>query len=212
MFRHTRHVITALAVLPSFVAAIEPTALSKDTYKTELGVIVLQVNWGQTWDCGQFENAQLQALTFSQIGKSGGTSLELKPSSIFSKNVFIPYAYIVPPGKYFLTTFDVKVTSSVNNIFHIKGDKDNLVKDSKPIGGSFNVNPGEIVYLGHFGLDCAAEPFLWRYYIEGRDDFERYIEGFREQYPFVREIPVQYRLFTSQMFGNSYSLQNPTVK
>jgi hypothetical protein len=74
------------------------------------------------------------------------------------------------------------------------------------------VNPGEIVYVGHFGLDCGAEPFIWRNYIEGRDDFVKYVAGFREMYPFVKHMPVQYRLFSTKLFGNPFTLKDPTVK
>jgi hypothetical protein len=74
------------------------------------------------------------------------------------------------------------------------------------------VNPGEIVYVGHFGLDCGAEPFLWRNYIQNREDFEGYVAGFREKYPFAKQVPVQYRLFSTQLFGNPFALKDPTVK
>jgi hypothetical protein len=80
------------------------------------------------------------------------------------------------------------------------------------VGGTFTVNPGEIVYVGHFGLDCGAEPFLWRNYIDGRGDFERYVDGFREKFPYVKHVPVQFRLFSTQLFGNPYTLKDPTVK
>lgn len=195
--------------------AARPVDLSTSTYSDELGVVVVQLNWGRTWKCGQFENAQLQALTFSkmQVEGSGEEALDLKtPSKLFVDNEFLPYAYVVEPGEYALTAFDVKVARSVTDVLHIKGTKDNLIEAGKPIGGTFTVKPKEIVYVGHFGLDCGAEPFLWRYYIEGRKDFERYIAGFREKYPFVKNIPVQYRLFSTRMFGNPYSIKNTTVK
>lgn len=134
------------------------------------------------------------------------------PSRLFVDNKFLPYAYIVQPGEYFLTAFDVKVARSMTDVLHIKGTKDNLIKEGKSIGGSFTVKPGEIVYIGHFGLDCGAEPFLWRYFIDGREEFEKYVAGFREKYPFVKEIAVQYRLFSTKMFGGAYFLQNPVVE
>ena len=74
------------------------------------------------------------------------------------------------------------------------------------------MNPGEIVYIGSFGLDCGAEPFFWRYYIDRREEFENYIEGFREKFPFLRDAPVQFRLFSTDIFGLPYFLQDPTVK
>jgi len=207
--------IMILLVLYTAVSSAEPVRLDRNTYKTDLGVLIIQINWGRAWNCGQFENAQLQALTFtkSPIDGTEVASLEFEtPSKLLVKNEFLPYAFVVQPGKYILSAFDVKVASSKTDIAHIKGSKDNLIKDGKPLGGSFTVNPGEIVYIGHFGLDCGAEPFLWRYYIDGRKEFERYIKGFRQKYPFVKKVPVHFRLFSTQMFGNPFSLQEPTVK
>ena len=137
--------------------------LRQNTYKTDLGVIIIQINCGRTWNCGQFENAQLQALAFKKLPLVGPdvASLELEtPSKLFVKNEFLPYAFVVQPGEYILTSFDVKVARSKTDIAHIKGSIDNLIKEGKPLGGSFTINPGEIVYVGHFGLDCGAEPFL----------------------------------------------------
>lgn len=204
-----------LAVLPSLVIAAEPADLDEATYRADLGVILIQINWGRTWNCGQYENAQLQALTFtkSPADRPDGVSLELEtPSRLFVDNEFLPYAYVVQPGDYLLTAFDVKVARSTTEVIHIKGTRDNLIKGGKPVGGSFTVNPGEVVYIGHFGLDCGAEPFLWRYYIEGRSEFERYIEGFRQKYPFVKHVPVQFRLFSTQVLGSPYALDEPVVE
>lgn len=204
-----------LAVLPSLVIAAEPADLDEATYRADLGVILIQINWGRTWNCGQYENAQLQALTFtkSPADRPNGVSLELEtPSRLFVDNEFLSYAYVVQPGDYLLTAFDVKVARSTTEVIHIKGTRDNLIKGGKPVGGSFTVNPGEVVYIGHFGLDCGAEPFLWRYYIEGRSEFERYIEGFRQKYPFVKHVPVQFRLFSTQVLGSPYALDEPVVE
>lgn len=215
MFKSLRYTIMVLGVLPSLVGAAEPVDLGEDTYKADLGVIIIQMNWGRRWKCGQFENAQLQALTFTKTPIDGPkpVSLEIEtPSKLFVDNKFLPYAYVVQPGEYVLTAFDVKIARSVTDIAHIKGSKDNLIKDGKPVGGSFTVSPGEIVYVGHFGLDCGAEPFLWRYYIDSREEFERYISGFRQKFPFVKSVPVQFRLFSTQALGNPFSLQDSTVK
>jgi len=215
MLKYLRYTIMILVLLPALVIAAEPVILSADSYKTDLGVLIIQVNWGRVWKCGQFENAQLQALTFtkSPVDTLKPVSLDLEtPSKLFVDNKFLPYAFVIQPSEYVLTGFDVKVARSVSDITHIKGSKDNLIKNRKPVGGTFAVNPGEIVYVGHFGLDCGAEPFLWRNYIDGRGDFERYVDGFREKFPFVKHVPVQFRLFSTQLFGNPYTLKDPTVK
>ena len=186
MAKSLRYAIAILGALPTFVVAAEPVSLSADTYKADLGVLIIQVNWGRAWKCGQFENAQLQALTFtkSPIDTAPSLSIDLEtPSKLFVDNKFLPYAFVVQPGEYLLTAFDVKVARSVSDVAHIKGSKDTLLKNGKPIGGTFTVSPGEIVYVGHFGLDCGAEPFLWRSYIQNRADFERYIVVFTTEVP-----------------------------
>ena len=201
--------------MPPLVIAAGPAGLDEATYSADLGVILMQINWGRTWDCGQYENAQLQALTFtkSPANTPDGISLELEtPSRLLVENEFLPYAFVVQPGEYLLTAFDVKVARSTTDILHIRGTKNDLVEAGKPAGGSFTVNPGEIVYIGHFGLDCGAEPFLWRYYIEGHADFKRYIDGFRQKYPFVKHVPVQFRLFSTQVLGSPYALDEPVVE
>ena len=201
--------------LPSHVIAAEPVNLNDTNYKADLGVIIVEINWGRVWKCGQYENTQLEALTFtkSPINSPEQVSLELEtPSKLFVDNKFLPYAFVVQPGEYVLTAFDVKIARSMTDVAHIKGTEAYLIKDGKPEGGSFTVNPGEIVYIGHFGLDCGAEPFLWRYYIDGKVEFEKYITGFREKYPFAKQVPVQYRLFSTHLLGNQFSLQETTVK
>lgn len=215
MFKFLRYTIALLLVLPSLVVAAEPVNLSEETYKPDRGVIIVQINWGRAWKCGQYENAQLQALTFtkSPIDSLEQVSLVLEPpSKLFVDNKFLPYAFIVQPGDYVLTGFDVKTARSASDVAHIIGSKNTLIKDGKPMGGSFTVSPGEIVYIGHFGLDCGVEPFLWRNYIDGREEFERYIAGFRQKYPFVKSVPVQFRLFSTQLLGNPFSLKDATVK
>jgi len=206
--------LAALATSLPAIAA-EPVDLSEATYQSDLGVILVQLNWGRSWRCGAYENAQLQALTFtrSPIDSPEPVSLELKtPSKLFVNNQFLPHAYVVQPGEYVLTAFDVKIARSMTNVAHIIGSRDNLIQDGKPIGGSFTVNPGEIVYIGDFGLDCGAEPFLWRYYLDGRNEFEKYIDGFRQKFPFVKQVPVQFRIFSTPMLGRPFALQDPVVK
>lgn len=197
------------------LSAAEPVTLSERTYRPDSGVLMLGLNWGRTWKCGRFENAQIEALTFrrSPLTSDNQVSLELKtPFKIAVEDKFVPYAFVVEPGEYILTGFDVKVARSVSDVGHLKGSEENLVKDGKPMGGRFSVNAGEAVYIGHFGLDCGAEPFLWRHYLESRKEFEGWVAQFREEYPFVRQLPTQVRLFETTSLGNPFALANPTIK
>jgi hypothetical protein len=126
-----------LGVLPMIALAAEPVSLSVDAYKPDLGVLIVQVNWGRSWKCGQFANAQLQALLFtkSPVDTPIPVSLDLEtPSKLFVDNKFLPYAFIIQPGEYVLTGFDVKVARSIRDVSHIRGSKDNLIKEAKSVG------------------------------------------------------------------------------
>ena len=208
-------VLVCIGAAPLGALAAEPVNLAEDTYKSDLGVIVLQVNWGRIWKCNKFENVQLQAMTFSRspVDHRESISLELEtPSKLFVDNKYLPYALVVQPGEYLLTAFDVKVARSGTDVVHILAGKEKLVREGKSIAGSFKVEPGEIVYVGHFGIECGAEPFLWRYYVDGRQEFVGSVEAFRKRYPFLKDVPVHFRLFSTRTIGEPYSLQDPIVK
>lgn len=208
-----RYLIALIALLPSLAAAAEPVKLREDTYKPELGVVLLETNWGRQWKCGEYENAQMQSLTFTKAPIDGPDpiSLELEtPSRLFVKNEFVPHALVVQPGEYLLTGFDVKVAHSVKEIAHFRGSRNNLIKGGEPVGGSFKVAAGEIVYLGHFGVNCEAAPFFWRFYLRSRKDFEEYVEEFRKTYAFVKDVPVLFRLLSTRMFGLPVTLDEAT--
>jgi len=154
-------------------------------------------------------------LTFTRWSPDAPTQASLildTPSKLNVDNSFVPYAYVVQPGEYALSAYDVKVARSMTDVGHFRATATDLVKENKPTGGTFSVAPGEIVYIGHFGLDCKYDPVPWRYYIEGREEFERYISGFRKRFPFAKDVPVQYRLFSTRLFGEQYAIENATVR
>ncbi len=204
-----------LTLITQSVWAAEPVELTESTYNAGGAVLTLSVNWGRSWKCGPYENAQLQALTFRRapLSSANAVSIDLKtPSRLFVDNKFTPYAYVIEPGEYILTGFDVKIARSVRDVVHIRGTEIDLVKDGEPTGGAFTVNAGEIVYVGHFGLDCGAEPFLWRYYLESRAEFESWIAQFRDKFPFAKDMPAHFRLFKTTTLGIPFSLPESTIK
>ena len=132
---------TALLLAAQNLSAAEPLALSETTYTPDNAVLMLGVNWGRTWKFGRYENAQIEALTFRQspLTSDNQVSLELKtPSKLAIEDKFVPYAFVVKPGEYVLTSFDVKVARSVSDVGHLKRAEESLVKDGKPIGGSLS--------------------------------------------------------------------------
>ncbi len=59
MAKFLQYTLAVLINLPSFVFAAEPVSLSENTYKADLGVIVIQMNWGRRWKCGTLQQASL---------------------------------------------------------------------------------------------------------------------------------------------------------
>ena len=195
--------------------AAEPVELSERTFKPEAGIVMFGITWGRTWKCEKYENAQIEALTFRRepLNDSSSPTLELKtPSKLAVSNKFLPQVLVVEPGRYVLTSFDVQVAKSATDVGHLAATEAILVKDGVPTGGWFTVNAGEAVYLGHFGLDCGAEPFLWRYYVQDRKEFEGWVAQFRSKYPFAKQLPAQFRLFETTTLGKPFALADPTVK
>jgi len=64
----------------------------------------------------------------------------------------------------------------------------------------------EVVYLGHFYLDCYQQPILWRFYPEGREGFNEYLASLKKIYPALNVEKVAFRLFQTKEFGQEYKL------
>jgi hypothetical protein len=105
-----------------------------------------------------------------------------------------------------LSGYRFKVAASVSDVRVTEGDSSKLIVDGKPVGGSFTVAAGEVIYIGHFGVDCHGEPAPWRFYVDGKQEFSRYVEGFHKRFPFAKDVPVTYRLFQTEHFGQAYEL------
>jgi hypothetical protein len=201
-------------LLLASLSAAAQVPLSEDAFRqsgSSKGTVILQVNWGRYWKCGPYENAQLQRLAFRRVAGDGDApsreDWELSPfSTLMTKPLFEPYAVLLEPGQYALSGFKFKVASSRSKIQVADVDSSKLIVDGKPLGGSFTVSAGEVVYVGHFGVDCHGEPTPWRFYVDGKEEFDRYVDGFHKRYPYTKDVPVTYRLFQTEHFGQPYDL------
>ncbi len=188
--------------------------LSESAYKehqANSALLIVQINWGRKWGCGEYENAQIHKLSFNQSSTNGqfdsnNSIIFETPSRLFVKDEFVPYAYIVEPGQYALVEYDIKVARSTADVGHLLAKKGDLFKNGNAVGGTFTATKGKATYIGHFGLDCYQQPIPWRYHINGRVEFEKYVEGFRKRFPFVRNVPVSFKLFSTSILGQPYSL------
>lgn len=172
------------------------------------GLVVVSAGWGRVWKCGPYENAQLRTIGFDRLtldaAKDGAPAEVVLDGSSGKPGT---YALVLEPGEYALTTFSVKVASSTNDVKIATADRTRLIQDGKPVGGTFTVRAEEVVYIGHFGLDCHKEPVLWRYYLSDRHEFERYKQAVQKQYPFLNTDQMKFRLFNTSQFGQPFELQ-----
>jgi hypothetical protein len=188
----------------------EVTAESYGNDKTK-GLVVLSAIWGRTWNCAKFENGQLRSFGFDRLptqttADNATPEVLLEDSPPYRERQPVNYVLALEPGEYGLAAFAIKVASSVTDVKIVGVGRARLFEGRKPIGGTFHVNAGELVYIGHFGLDCYKEPTIWRYYPEGRDGFDSYKKVIKKQYPFLDADNIQFRLFKTSVLGRDYVL------
>jgi hypothetical protein len=182
--------------------------------KDSAGIVLISVNWSRKWNCGEFENAQLKKLAFDNSDSSARNDtseadLVLEnPSIISSPPVFTHYAYLLPPGRYLLSGFKVKVARSINEVGFFDLKRSDLRRDGKLSFGSFDVGPGQAVYIGHFFIDCAAQPIPWRFYLENHASFNQYLNEVEKKYSSLPAENVKFRLFQTDVLGHPFSLDN----
>lgn len=175
------------------------------------GLILLAVRWDRRWNCAGFENAQLRVIAFDRLPTTKADDaapdilLDDAPL-IMTKPVFENYAFQVDPGDYGLSRLEIKVAKSLSDVGFFRVPRSKFLSDGKSLGGTFAVNAGEAVYLGHFYLDCHQQPILWRYYPEGREGFNGYLVSLKKIYPVLDIEKVVFRLFQTKEFGQDYKL------
>jgi len=177
------------------------------------GVVLISANWGRNWGCGGYDHAQLQLLGFDKV-EAGAKPLSQRPELVIqgteSGNAaqipFSNYAFLVDPGEYEFSLYLIHVARSLSRTGNFAGDRKSLFQDGRSKVGSFKIGAGEIVYVGHFAVDCMQAPMPWRYYPETRDDFEQYLSKVKQQYPDLDTAKVVFRLFETTMIGKPYTL------
>lgn len=188
--------------MPFSAAAFEPVVKDK-------AIVLVSANWNRRWRCGAYENAQLRSLGFDRIGSEKTSSdrpdVVIADGALSGKRGFTDYAFIVEPGEYQLSSFNVKVAKSVSDVGHLTAERAALMAGGKSKGGSFTALPGETVYIGHFFLDCAQEPIPWRFYPEDEGDFAKYLKGVAREFPGLPTEQAKFRLFKTTTMGNPHA-------
>lgn len=191
----------------------EATAEAYAANRASMGTVLLDANWGRKWKCGAYENAQLVSFGFDRMpvavsAKNKNPDIVVGTSSLITvKPQFVGIAMLVPPGEYALSSFKIKVAESVSKVGYFAAGPNHLLRDGKPLAGSFKIAAGETVYVGNFGLDCLQQPTLWRYYTKDKVNFQKQLAEYKAAYPFLDISSVQYRLFETTTIGSAYELK-----
>ena len=204
----------ALSGCISAIAADVATPFSQAAYDSvakDKAVVLVSANLARRWKCGAFENAQLQSLGFDRIGSEKATSdkadiLIEDGSWLSAKQGFTNVALIVEPGEYQFSSYKIKVAKSISQVGYYSGDRSTLMVDGKSKAGGFSVGTGEVIYIGHFALDCASAPMPWRYYPEDKAAFLKYLEAVAREYPGLPTQQAKFRLFETTLMGNPFRL------
>jgi len=200
--QQTNRLLTLCATLCLISHPAAAEKLKSKSYKktgASMGVVIVDANWGRTWGCGGYDNAQLTDMRFELVSPSDKSPdkkhseivLEA-PSRLFVNEEFLTYGFIVEPGDYALTEFRIKVARSQNEVGYLRAGRSDLVVDDVYNGGLLKVAAGEVVYVGHFGLDCTNSPMPWRYYLQGDDAFDEYVAALRKKFKFLKGVNIDY--------------------
>ena len=195
-------------------AEVTPDAYgrAKETH----ALVLMSVDWGRRWGFCSVENVQLRTFAFDRIpiqkqgdDEAADLIMEAPPSLLAGPGAVVHYALLVEPGEYALSFSELKAARSVNDVATYRAGRRKLIQDDKPLAGSFKVGRGELVYVGHFGLECVnGQPTIWRYYVEGREGFQHYLTTrVKAKYPFLDTEKAQYKLFRTSVIGRDYELR-----
>lgn len=215
---YARHLILAtclaglVCVLDAAAQTVERLADDAVAASESKGVVLLAVRWDRRWKCAGYENAQLRVIGFDKLPSTkpddaASPDLLLDDAPLLlTKPAFDNYAFLVEPGEYGLSRLEIKVARSMTDVGFFNAPRSKLLQGGQPLGGKFTVAAGEVVYLGHFYLDCYQQPTLWRYYPEGREGFKEYLASVKRMYPALDVEKVTFRLFQTKEFGRDYKL------
>ena len=203
---------TSCATISNNPIASEATSESYATSSSTKGTVILAVNWGRKWACGPFENAEILSFGFDRYPLSNVTNNYTPeifidgPPRLLKKPIFISYALLLEPGQYALTSFDIKAARSVSDVGVFKANRTHLIVNNEIKSGSFNVKANEVIYIGHFYVDCHEEAIIWRLYPEDRDSFNSYVSEVVQKYPFLGKDKIIFRLFKTKTMGLDFDL------
>jgi uncharacterized protein len=173
--------------------------------KAVTGIVLLSVNWNGRTNCGGFAEARLLSLSFDRMPDARGDDAPGDLVVDDPRPGTVDYAFVVPPGGYALSGYDVRVAKSAGDSGGFRAARSKLVKDGLPLGGGFEVRAGEIVYVGDFSLECRDQPMPWRSFPEGPAEFQEYLGRVKSRFPSLETGRAQFRPMVTSKFGRFYA-------
>ena len=179
-------------------------------FASKKGVVLLAADWNRKWNCGGFENTELRSIGFDYLPKRYNDDVHA-PDFIVNGSTgsprFINFAFLLKPGEYAISHIKLKVAKSISDVAYFKAKRSTLFDGDNPKGGTFHVAAGEVVYIGHFALECGQQPLLWRTYLEDGENFQKFVDSYKPHYPYLDLSKVEFRLFKTKMFGYDFELK-----
>lgn len=169
------------------------------------GVVLLSVNWNPRMNCSGFESAQLLSLSFDRGPDGRGDDA---PGDLVIEDPLpgtVDYAFVVSPGGYALSGFNLKVAKSARDSGGFRAARSRLVRNGAALGGGFEVRAGEVVYIGDFSVACRSQPIPWRSFPEGPAQFQAYLGRIKSRFPALEIGKAQFRPMVTTQFGGFYA-------
>lgn len=176
-------------------------------------IVIVAVNWDKKSTCPGYRSVGLTGLGFDRLrtpAPAADAPVDLLlhgSSSLFTDRGFESLAFVVEPGAYALSSYDIKYARSWLISAVASRRRNWLIRDGKAFAGSFEVRAGETIYLGHFSVNCEGEGQVlipWRTYPVDEAAFMEYLGGLKSAFPALGTSRVQLRLFRTRRYGEDY--------
>jgi TPR repeat protein len=173
--------------------------------KDVIGVVLLSVNWNPRANCSGFDDARLLSLSFDRgpDARADGAPGDLVVDEPMPGTA--DYAFVVVPGQYALSGFDIGVAKSPRERGGFRAARSRLIKNALPLGGGFEVRAGEVVYIGDFSIECRSQPIPWRSFPEGPAEFQAYLGRIKPRFPSLDLGKAQFRPMVTSEYGPFYA-------
>lgn len=184
-------VINSCTTVSNIPIANEVTLASYKITGDSSAVVIVSVFWGRQWNCGAYHNVEIMSMGFDRyplqqqtVNNHSDIYID-SPFQLFKKSNYYHYALLLKPGKYALSSYTIKVARTVSDLKRIHANRENLIKNTKSIGVTFEAKAGAVVYIGKFQVNCKNKPIIGYDYIKQEKEFTTLMAEIKQKYPFI---------------------------